>query len=372
MLFQTLGQLRGTALKAAQLLSMDTTLLPPGIRQELAKACHQALPLNRALVGRVFRQALGAEPESLFAQFESQAFAAASLGQVHRATLSGPDGAQPVAVKVQYPGIAATIASDMRLLRVSLQALGQGVLPLPAWPVVEQALQEIDATLRREVDYLHEAQELQWFATHAAMEGVHIPLPIASHTRTQVLTLQHLPGLHLHEWLATQPPQAVRNVAGQRLWDWFLHCAFQLGRIHADLHPGNVLFLPDGQIGLLDFGCTRRLSLPFRTEVRRAWSALLEPGTDACARTVFHAYQSLGLISANLKPTAFAQDALPLLAPMQAWQVEPFARMEAQSMFDFSSKTPPPSPPLRSKPSLHATLQTCPQRCRHLSAPGWD
>ena len=118
-LFGALGQLRGSALKVSQLLSMHPGLLPDGVRQELARAHHQAPPLNRALVGRVFRQAFGQEPEALFLRFEPRAFAAASLGQVHRAELAG-HGA--VAVKVQYPGIASTIASDMRLLRTTLRA----------------------------------------------------------------------------------------------------------------------------------------------------------------------------------------------------------------------------------------------------------
>ncbi|MFN9471627.1 AarF/UbiB family protein, partial [Acidovorax sp.] len=167
-LFQAMGQLRGTALKVSQILSMDSSFLPEGVRRELARACHQATPLNRALVGRVFRQSFGQEPEALFTRFEPQAFAAASLGQVHRAELAG-HGA--VAVKVQYPGIAATIASDMRLLRTSLRALAHSDLPLPGVVVVERVLEAIERSLRHEVDYLNEARQLQWFAEHAALPG---------------------------------------------------------------------------------------------------------------------------------------------------------------------------------------------------------
>lgn len=336
-LFQAMGQLRGTALKVSQILSMDTSFLPEGVRRELARACHQATPLNRALVGRVFRQSFGQEPEALFTHFEPRAFAAASLGQVHRAELPGHG---PVAVKVQYPGIASTIASDMRLLRTSLRALARSDLPLPGDAVLERVVQEIESTLLREVDYLHEARQLQWFAEHAALPGIVIPQPIASHTRAQVLTQQYLAGLHLADWLRTEPTQAARNQAGQWLWDWFMHCTFELGHMHADLHPGNFIFLPDGRLGVLDFGCTRELSPEFRSGVLRAWRALLQPASPTHALGVLQAYQGLGLVDASLDVTTFTDELVPALSIMQAWQTEPFT----QAVFDFARKTRPPAP----------------------------
>ena len=335
-LFGALGQLRGSALKVSQLLSMHPGLLPEGVRRELARAQHQALPLNRALVGRVFRQAFGQEPEALFDHFEPTAFAAASLGQVHRAQLAGHG---TVAVKVQYPGIAATIASDMQLMRTALRALAHTDLPLPAETVVDSVMAEIEATLLREVDYLQEAEQLQWFAQHAAQPGVVLAQPILSHTRAQVLTQQYLPGLHLQAWLATQPAQALRDRAGQHLWDWFMHCIFGLGRVHADPHPGNFLFTPDGRVGVLDFGCTRSLSQDFRAQIAQAWSALLRPAADPQRDAlVLQAYQALGLVQAELSVQAYTAELAPALAAMQAWQIEPFT----QAVFDFSAKTAPP------------------------------
>ena len=336
-LFQAMGQLRGTALKVSQILSMDTSFLPEGVRRELARACHQATPLNRALVGRVFRHAFGQEPEALFTRFEPQAFATASLGQVHRAELAG-HGA--VAVKVQYPGSASTIASDMRLLRTTLRALAHSDLPLPGDVVVERVMQEIERTLLHEVDYLHEARQLQWFAEHAALPGIVVPQPIASHTRAQVLTQQYLPGVHLGEWLRSEPTQAARNQAGQLLWDWFMQCTFGLGHMHADLHPGNFLFLPDGQLGVLDFGCTRELSPAFRTGVLQAWRALLQPASPAHAQGVLQAYVELGLVDAAMDVTTFTDELMPALSIMQAWQTEPFT----EPVFDFAGKSRPPAP----------------------------
>lgn len=339
-LFGALAQLRGTALKVSQMLSMHPNLLPEGVRRELARGQHQALPLNRALVGRVFRQAFGQEPEALFPRFEPTAFAAASLGQVHRAELPGHG---TVAVKVQYPGIAATIGSDMQLLRAALKGLAHTDFALPGPDIVASVMDEIEATLLREVDYLQEAEELAWFAEHAAWPGVVVARPVASHTRAQVLTQQHLPGLHLDAWLATGPTQAQRNQAGQRLWDWYLHCIFALGRVHADPHPGNFLFQPVGDadchVGVLDFGCTRALSPPFRAGVLQAWSALLQPASTARDAQVLQAYQALGLVSPGVDAQEFSAT-LPLLWGMQAWQLEPFTA----EVFDFAAKTPPPRP----------------------------
>lgn len=353
-LFGALGQLRGSALKVSQLLSMHPGVLPEGVRQQLARAQYQAPALNRALVGRVFRQAFGQEPEALFEHFEPAAFAAASLGQVHRARLAEYG---TVAVKVQYPGIAATIASDMQLMRTTLRALAHTDMHLPADTVVDSVMTEIEATLLREVDYLQEAEELQWFAEHAALPGIAMARPVRSHTRTQVLTQAYLPGLPLQAWLQTQPSQVQRDRAGQHLWDWFMHCTFALGRVHADPHPGNFVFTPDGTVGVLDFGCTRSLSSAFREQVAKAWHALLlpidHPERDA---RVLQAYQALGLARPELSLLAYTTELAPALAEMQGWQIEPLT----QEVFDFSQKTPPPITPAQHRRVLGEHLWQVP------------
>ena len=342
MLYRTMGQLRGTALKVSQLLSMDASFLPPGIRAELARACHQVAPLNRALVGRVFRANFGREPQDLFTTFEPVAFAAASLGQVHRAELAGHG---VVAVKVQYPGIAATITSDLVLLRAALKGLRYGAMPLPDNLVIDRVMDEVEQMLQREVDYLQEAQTLQWFGQNAAPPGVVIPQPVMSHTTAQVLTLQHLQGLHLHDWLQTEPAQSERNRFGQLLFDWFMHCAFSLKHIHADFHPGNILFLQDGRLGILDFGCTRTLSLAFAKGVIATWSVWLAPPSPAQQQTLLQTYRALGLLKSDVDASIFAAQLLPALAPMLAWQMEPFT----QPIFNFSRKSVPPAPQTESQ-----------------------
>lgn len=346
-LFQALSQLRGTALKVSQVLSMEATFLPPGVRAELARACHQVMPLNRALVGQVFRRAFGCEPQALFQHFESQAFAAASLGQVHRARL--PDGT-PVVVKVQYPGMAASMDTDMRLIQTVLMGLRRsGTLRVPDEGVVTHTLAEIQAQLALEVDYLHEARQLDWFATHAAFEGMVFPQVVADLTRTTVLTQSALEGLHLEAWLKTQPSQAQRDHCGQQLWDWFWHCALKVGHIQADVHPGNVLFLPDGRLGLLDFGCTRALSVRFQQGLLASWTAFVrEPAPELALLT---AYRALGLVSPHLTMAAFESEVMPGVRPLLRWATEPLRA----SRFDFAGKSSMPVP----EPEVHRRLTAC-------------
>ncbi len=255
-LFKAVTQLRGTAVKLAQILGMETELLPERIRSELAKSYHQIPPLNRVLVTKVLQQELGERPEMLFTAFDPVAIAAASLGQVHRAELA--DGT-PVAVKVQYPGIHLTIQSDLKLLR-KIAPSGIKMLPghmQPSKDVLENSISEVGARLQEETDYRLEAKNTRWFAEHIRIDGVRIPRVIEKFCSDRVITTELLEGLHLDDWLAMQPSQTARNLAAQRINDVFVHSTLKLRRMHTDPNPGNYLFHDDGAIGLIDFGCVK-------------------------------------------------------------------------------------------------------------------
>jgi predicted unusual protein kinase regulating ubiquinone biosynthesis (AarF/ABC1/UbiB family) len=337
-LFGALNQLKGVALKAAQLLSCEAQLLPEALREQLARACYQATPMNQALVGKRLRQALGPDWAERFAAFEPQAFAAASLGQVHRARLA--DGRE-LALKLQYPGIAATVASDMRLLRglllgpLSGLTLGEGALPDAA--LLGRVLDDIERTLAAELDYAQEARAMDEFRAALAQPLPEVVVPAVCHelSTPQLLAMQALPGLHLDEWLAGGPGQAERDRFGQLIFDSFMRMVFELGRLHADPHPGNYLFMPDGRLGLLDFGCTRALPRAFVEPLARAWSAALAPACDAA---LHRAYQDLGLIDAGLDLERFRRELRPALAPLLDWQLAPFRA----PLFDFGARRPLP------------------------------
>lgn len=333
-LFGALNQLKGTALKASQLLSMELGVLPEGMRQELARAHYQVTPLNRALVIKLLRQEFGGGPDELFAQFEPAAFAAASLGQVHGATLASGEA---VAVKLQYPGMAASIGSDMAMLRTLLQTLGRGSATMPNRAIIEGVLADIELKLAEELDYQHEAGQLDWFAqAFAAWPDLLIPRTFPQFSSKRVLTMQRLQGLHLNEWLATQPSQAERDHYGQLLFDAFVYSLFELRRLQADPHPGNYLFMAGGRLGCLDFGCTKLMGANFCAAISAAWSALLRQGCDAVA--LRQAYIELGLIAPSLSLHDFREHLLPVLGEMLAWQVSPFRSAE----YDFGQHPSPP------------------------------
>lgn len=335
-LFSALNRLKGTALKASQLLSMETGLLPEGVRLQLARSFHQATPLNRALVHRVFRQEFSRDADQLFQYFDPQAFAAASLGQVHHAQLHG---GEPVVVKLQYPGIASSIGVDMRMIRSLLQGVRLSTDLLPDSDIVERLMADIEYKLAEEVDYTHEAEQLRWFGEHALLPGIVVPQPIASHSTRHVLTMQAVDGLHLDAWLVTNPSQQARDRAGQLLFDWFLHSTFVWRRLHADPHPGNFLFLPDGQIGVVDFGCTKRLSPDFTAALAKAWCALLQHQPDGDCEALRQHYVDLAMISPSLSLAEFERELMPALASLQAWQIAPFRT----ARFDFATRSPYPA-----------------------------
>jgi len=321
-LFAALNQLKGVALKAAQMLASEPQLLPEGLRQQLARACYQATPMNRAQVDRQLRQALGHDWAQRLPDFDAQAFAAASLGQVHRARLA--DG-RAVAIKLQYPGMAATVRSDMRLLRLLLDGPFTGLLDeaggLPAPQLLATLLDEIEHSLQAELDYAQEAGAMQAFREQLRLPGLVVPAAVPEFSTRQVLVMEALAGQHLQEWLDTRPSQAQRDHYGQLIFDSFLRMVFELRWLHADPHPGNYLFMADGQLGLLDFGCTQRLSEGFTTGLAQAWNAALRPDAD---EALHQAYRDLQLISPGMTLQRFRKELRPALAPLLDWQLAPF------------------------------------------------
>lgn len=341
-LFKAFTQLRGTALKVAQMVGMDQGLLPESYRKELAKSFHQVPSLNRVLVRKVMLAELEQPPETLFAQFETEAFAAASLGQVHKAVLNTVDsnaldknafdnstednstednsteeqGSEKVAVKVQYPGINVAIKSDLTLIR----GIARG---LPNTKVILQSLNEVEERLMEEVDYRIEAKNTQWFQQNIKMKGIHVPRVYTDLSSERVLTTEYIEGLHLDQWLATHPSQQMKNDRAQLLYDFFIHSSRELKCLHADPNPGNYLFHEDGSITVIDFGCVRRMSDHFTDVYPRILKAYFEDDHEA----VFAAYESLNMSCEDFSP-AFYEKAL---RPFGQWISLPF-REEA---FDF-------------------------------------
>lgn len=316
-LFQGLSLLKGTALKMAQQLSLEMDMLPEAACRELAKAYHQVPPINRALVRKVVRDGLGGLPEKFFATFDLNAYAAASLGQVHRAT---DHDNRPLAVKIQYPGIAKTIDSDVSLLRQMLRPIIQSEHLMPA-------LTEVATRLREEVNYQQEADNLSYFSTALQVQGVRIPNAIPEFTSPTVLTTTFMPGSPLDKWLRANPAPKDRDLLAQRLQSIFIQGLYELHTIHADPNPGNFIIADDLTVNLVDFGCIKRLEPDFVDQ----YGSLSKSAAHLQYRDHYQSMMDMGFFSPNLEPPVLEQ-----LKEVSNAFCRWFGRLFAEEIFDFS------------------------------------
>lgn len=268
-LYGALSEMKGSVLKVAQMLAMEKNLLPTAYADQFAQAQYQTPPLSGPLVVKSFRDAFGRSPFELFDEFDLNARQAASIGQVHLARQDG----KALAVKVQYPGVADSIRSDIRLVKpIALRVLGLDEA------TVRPYLQEVEARLVEETDYALELRRGQQIAAAcAALPHLEFPRYYPELSAARILTMDWLPGQHLREFLATNPSQEVRNQLGQTLWGFYMFQLNELRQVHADAHPGNFLLRPEagGTLGVLDFGCVKEVP----ADVHRLFTALLTPET---------------------------------------------------------------------------------------------
>jgi predicted unusual protein kinase regulating ubiquinone biosynthesis (AarF/ABC1/UbiB family) len=289
-LYKEFTKLRGTALKLAQGLSMDTGMLPEEFMDVMAEAQYRVPPMNRALVRKRIRDGLGRYPEQVFDAFDGEALAAASIGQVHRARLE--DGT-PVAVKVQYPNVRDTIASDLALARTLFKRFVRG-------PNLDAYFSEVREKLLEETDYLNEAENIAFFAEQYDHDSIVTPHPIRAHTAETVLTMTFVEGQHLDAFMEAPPRPATRHHFGQVLWD-FMHeqVASNHRTLHADAHPGNFLFRDDGRLGVIDFGCVKTFPQDFRDDMLRLYRARMDDDADAIERFMY----ALDILHDDMKPS---------------------------------------------------------------------
>ncbi len=261
-LVSTLGDLKGAAMKIGQMMSMDSELVSPEIRGILAKLQNEAPAMPYHSVREIIEEELGAPPEIIFKSFEPVPMAAASLGQVHRAELH--DGRQ-VVVKVQYPGIGEALVSDLDNLGSLVKVLGKTSNALDGRAYYE----ELRDQMVLEVDYRREASLAQAFAVAARpLPDLRVPEVYEGFTSNRVLTLEFLNGKTLKDFLVSEPTAPERFRVSRLLIRAIYGPFLTEGEMHADPHPGNFLVLPDGRLGVLDFGSIKRFSPNF-LEVQR-------------------------------------------------------------------------------------------------------
>mgnify|MGYP005839207035 CR=1 FL=1 len=252
---ETLSHMKGAVMKVGQIASQMQDLLPAEIADALTVLQKSSAPMPFSIIRRQLKRELGDDPGNLFATFEEKPFAAASIGQVHRATLQ--DGTE-VVVKVQYPAVKGSIDSDMRHLR---RILRLGALFKVNEATLDAIFREIRDQLEEELDYQQEADNLRRFRDfHRDEPWIVIPEVIDSLSSAQVLTLRYESGDDL-DTVESSPhyTQAVRNLLGQRLFAALGREMFVFKEVHCDPHPGNFAFRPDGTIVMYDFGAVKRI-----------------------------------------------------------------------------------------------------------------
>jgi predicted unusual protein kinase regulating ubiquinone biosynthesis (AarF/ABC1/UbiB family) len=248
---EELSDLRGPIMKVGQALSMQTNELSPEWIEALSGLQMQAPPMHPSLMRAQFKTVNGKNPEDVFATFEPEPFAAASLGQVHRAVTKKGDA---VVVKIQYPAMREVIGSDFKLLRAA------GFFARLTGHLRESVIAETERGIMEETDYLQEARNIEHFRKQLApLTFLHLPRVFPELSSERVLVMSHVEGKRLQEFLTDDPPQSLRDLFGAQLMRLFFFQLFRVRALHADPHPGNYLFNKDGTIGLVDFGCVKHL-----------------------------------------------------------------------------------------------------------------
>ena len=247
----TMGYLRGAIMKIGQMLANFPQILPQELVEVFESLQFQAPPMHYSLIREIFLDEFGKEPEEIFASFSRQAFAAASLGQVHRAKLhSGKD----VVVKVQYPNIGATIKADMK----SFEMLLQGMRFRKDFKYLCGHIHDARSVFLKEIDYLSESLFMEKNRQLFHNTQIVVPAHYPEYTSKCVLTMEYLPGRHLQDFLRQRPTRAQQNHFAKLISHSLITSWFRCKTIYADLHPGNYIMMDDGRLGFIDFGCHRQ------------------------------------------------------------------------------------------------------------------
>jgi ubiquinone biosynthesis protein len=274
---EMLDELGPTFVKFGQLLSTRPDVVPPDIVAELRKLQDDVTPITFDRVEEVIRADLGLTVAQAFVSFEEQPIAAASIGQVHRATL--PNG-EDVVVKVQRPDAPRQIEADIQLLRSASRVVRERVRALDfidAGALVD----EFARSIRQELDYQQEARNAESFRRNFAGDArVAVPRVWWRYTTGRVLTLERLEGTQLRDLDVSGWPDEERRELAYRMTDAWMTMIFRHGFFHGDPHPANILMLEDGVLGLVDFGLAGRLT---REDMARLTRLFVDAATENVA-----------------------------------------------------------------------------------------
>lgn len=250
-IYDGLKSLKGSALKVAQMLSMDKNFLPQAYVEKFSLSQFSVPPLSAPLVLKTFKTNFGKTPYEIFDEFNANSVNAASIGQVHLAKKNG----KKLAVKIQYPGVANSISSDLALVKpIAIRMFNlQG-------KDSDKYFKEVEDKLIEETNYLLELKQSQEVvAACSKIENILFPTYYPEFSSEKIITMDWMTGIHLSEFTAINTNQEVGDKIGQALWDFYMYQIHVLRKVHADPHPGNFLVDDQNQLIALDFGCMKQI-----------------------------------------------------------------------------------------------------------------
>jgi predicted unusual protein kinase regulating ubiquinone biosynthesis (AarF/ABC1/UbiB family) len=265
-IYDGLKELKGSALKVAQMLSMEKNLLPQSYVEKFSLSQFSVPPLSGPLVMKTFKKYFGVEPHVLFDEFSADSVNAASIGQVHRARKGGKN----LAVKIQYPGVRDSIGTDIAMVKpIALRMFNlKGTS--------DEYFQEVEDKLMEETDYTLELQQSEVVRVACAkLDNLRFPTYYPELSCEKIITMDWMRGIHLSEWCKQEHSQEERNKVGQALYDFYMYQIHGLHKFHADPHPGNFLVDEDANLIAIDFGCMKELPKDFYTP----YFELIQPET---------------------------------------------------------------------------------------------
>ncbi|WP_411895488.1 ABC1 kinase family protein [Winogradskyella sp. A2] len=250
-IYDSLKKLKGSALKVAQMLSMEKSILPQAYVEKFSLSQFSVPPLSPPLVIKTFKKYFGKHPEELFDTFNATSVNAASIGQVHTAEKDG----KKFAVKIQYPGVAESISSDLALVKpIAIRMFNiKG-------KDSDKYFNEVENKLTEETNYILEVEQSK-AVVDACKHIPHLKFPnyYENLSSERIITMDFMKGEHLSEFVAYNTDQNKANQLGQALWDFYMYQIHMLKKVHADPHPGNFLISDEGDLIALDFGCMKAI-----------------------------------------------------------------------------------------------------------------
>ncbi|MGY5351481.1 ABC1 kinase family protein [Wenyingzhuangia sp. IMCC45533] len=250
-IYDSLKDLKGSALKVAQMLSMEKSMLPKAYVEKFSLSQFSVPPLSSALVLKTFRKYFGKSPSEIYDTFDLNSVNAASIGQVHKATLDQ----KKLAVKIQYPGVAQSISSDLALVKpVAIKMFnikGKGS---------DKYFKEVEDKLIEETNYILEVnQSIEISEACKDIPNLKFPKYYPELSTDRIITMDWMTGVHLSEFEIDQVDESTRTKIGQAFWDFYMYQIHVLKKVHADPHPGNFLISENYDLIALDFGCMKQI-----------------------------------------------------------------------------------------------------------------